>query len=135
MQNKFKMFWVDSETGCWNWTGFITKKGYSGNVRWRGKNIPAYSAFYREFVDAFPVEGYEMDHLCKNRNCVNPKHLESVSHKTNCRRGSATKLSLSDAEKIRSLLKKGNKRTEVALMFGVSKSLIDKVDQGVSWKD
>jgi HNH endonuclease len=74
-----------AEDGCWLWTGATNESGYgyvwAGGRRWRAHRL-AYSLF----VSDLP-EGMEIDHLCRNRGCVNPDHLEAVDHRTNCLRG------------------------------------------------
>ena len=75
-------------TPCWVWTATITD-GY-GQIRVggrkRGRTLKAYRFAYEALVGPIP-EGLESDHLCRNRPCVNPGHLEMVTHQENCRRG------------------------------------------------
>lgn len=76
---------VNPETGCWEWVGHIVEAGY-GRVTFR-KNIHyAHRVSYTRHVS--PVPSYMViDHLCRNRRCVNPAHLEAVTQKTNVIRG------------------------------------------------
>lgn len=80
-----------AENGCWLWEGALNPSGY-GAVNGQpvnGKiNTQAHRHSYEVFVGTIP-EGMELDHLCKNRRCVNPDHLEPVTHLINVRRGDA----------------------------------------------
>jgi hypothetical protein len=71
---------------CWIWTGTISSQGY-GQFERSGKRYRAHRAFYEEIKGSIPF-GLEIDHLCRNRACVNPTHLEAVSRRTNILRGS-----------------------------------------------
>jgi hypothetical protein len=73
-----------ADSGCWEWTG-SKRRGY-GRFRVKGKTIPAhrFAWAYFNFRD-FP-EGLEPDHLCKNRGCVNPDHIQPVTHLENIQR-------------------------------------------------
>jgi hypothetical protein len=73
------------ENGCWSWRGYRDQKGY-GRFYCRGLNEYAHRWSYEYFVGAVPV-GLELDHLCRNRDCVNPAHLEAVTHRVNVARG------------------------------------------------
>lgn len=68
---------VDSETGCWNWCGAKGNGGY-GIGRWNGRLMQAHRATYLEVHGSIP-EGLQLDHLCRNRRCVNPNHLDPVT--------------------------------------------------------
>ena len=74
--------YVVSESGCWVWARSLDKEGYG---RWAGKS--AHRFFYEKFVGPIP-DGLEIDHLCNNPSCVNPEHLEPVTHQENMRRQS-----------------------------------------------
>lgn len=75
----------DEQSGCWIWNGCIDKCGYGKIGAVFGETL-AHRASYKEFVG--PIShGLEIDHKCKRRNCVNPEHLEAVSHAENVRRG------------------------------------------------
>lgn len=81
-------FWgkVDQQAiGCWLWTGWTTHDGY-GRVWHQGRHMSAHRVSY-EIAHGFIPDGLELDHLCRVRHCVNPSHLEPVSHKTNILRG------------------------------------------------
>lgn len=72
--------------GCWEWTaGLRNGEGY-GNFHLRGRNCAAHRVSYAEFVGPIP-EGADLDHLCRNRRCVRPSHLEPVTRKENLHRG------------------------------------------------
>ena len=75
---------VEQANGCWDWAGALNKDGY-GNTRYRGKSYVASRAAYEGFVGPIP-EGLTIDHLCRNRKCVNPSHLEPVTFDENQRR-------------------------------------------------
>lgn len=72
--------------GCWEWTGTRDWLGY-GKVYWQGKGYRAHRMAYRESIGH---DAPELDHLCHNKACVNPVHLEPVTHSENLRRHYAT---------------------------------------------
>ena len=78
--------------GCWMWTGARSgkRKAPYGAVRVDGARNPtaAHVVFYVALVGPIPA-GLELDHLCRNTLCVNPEHLEPVTHAVNVRRGMA----------------------------------------------
>lgn len=73
------------EHGCWIWLGGVCEDGY-GKCGARAGQSLAHRAFYAIIKGPIPA-GMEIDHLCKNRLCVNPTHLEAVTHRENIRRG------------------------------------------------
>jgi HNH endonuclease len=79
---------VQKTESCWLWTGTRNPKGYGRiKVNEGRKLIPVHRAAYETFVGPIP-DGLTIDHLCKQRNCVNPAHLEAVPFKENVLRGS-----------------------------------------------
>lgn len=75
----------DANTGCWVWTGCRTSTGY-GRV-WDGhRSTWAHRLVYTMIVGPIP-DGLVLDHLCRNRPCVNPDHLDPVTDRTNTLRG------------------------------------------------
>lgn len=73
--------------GCWNWNASLTEGGY-GQFFVRGKRWRSHRFSYTNHRGAIP-DGLELDHLCRNRQCCNPEHLEAVSRRENQKRGTS----------------------------------------------
>lgn len=71
---------IELEGDCWIWQGVVGRHGYGRH----GRNDLAHRAVYAELVGPPPSE---LDHLCRVRRCVNPDHLEPVTHRANVLRG------------------------------------------------
>ena len=80
-------FWpkVDMTSTCWVWTASQFRSGY-GKFYFEGRAQEAHRAAYQLLVGPIP-EGLVIDHLCRNRLCVNPAHLEPVTSVENVMRG------------------------------------------------
>jgi len=83
-QSRFEKFISQHPSGCWNWTGAKTAKGY-GRFH-LGGNKHAHRVSYEIYKGPIP-NGLVLDHLCRNPNCVNPDHLEPVTLVENIQRG------------------------------------------------
>lgn len=76
---------VAQQGSCWLWTEPLSRSGY-GQFSAYGRTHAAHRWAYEHWVGPVP-EGLELDHLCRVRHCVNPEHVEPVTHRENVLRG------------------------------------------------
>lgn len=76
--------YIIDQNGCWIWQGAIMSNGYGVYVS-EGISQTAHRFMYRYWIGEI-ADGLYLDHLCKNKRCVNPKHLEPVTQKENVKR-------------------------------------------------
>ena len=122
---------IDPVTGCWNWNRPLISSGY-GEITCGRIRYYAHRWVYEQLIGPIP-EGLQLDHLCRNRGCVNPAHLEPVTPRENTRRSTATKLTPNDIVAIRENV--GMTQRAIASQYGVSESLISLIRRGKHWKD
>lgn len=125
------------DTSCWIWQRCINESAGRPVVMHPAskKLCYAHCLYYEQHVGPVP-EGMELDHLCKQRDCIRPDHLEPVTHTVNCRRAQHVRLSEEGAAMIR-LLRKiwGLTELNLANLFGLSKSTVKHVLRDRSWRD
>ena len=78
-----RQFVPEPMSGCWLWIGPL-QRGY-GSISIGGRHVKAHRWAYERFCCEVPA-GLELDHLCRNKSCVNPDHLEAVTHSVNIAR-------------------------------------------------
>lgn len=75
---------IELTDSCWEWKGHKDRNGY-GMFYFSGVKVTAHRFSYEIHNECIP-RGMEIDHLCMNTSCVNPSHLEVVTHKENINR-------------------------------------------------
>jgi hypothetical protein len=132
---------VDPLTGCWNWLKVKNENGY-GRLTFGGRTFLAHR-FYYERACGPVASDIDLDHLCRNPACVNPDHLEPVSHAENMRRGNTTRLTGEIAEQLRFIV--AEKMAEgltlhrscavVGDLVGLSAHTVEGIARGGTWRD
>jgi len=133
-------FWKKVEritSGCWIWTGALAGHGY-GQIRVNRKGIYAHRWIFE--VDQGSIKkGLQIDHLCRNRSCVNPTHLEAVTQQVNITRGDMgsgvrigsgnpnAKISDQQVLEIDALYASGHLQREIAIKFGYTQGQISRI--------
>lgn len=118
------------ETPCWIWQRTLNNKGY-GICRRDGRWFAAHRWFYEQRLGPIP-SGVELDHLCRVPACVNPDHLEPVSHAINIQRGKNAKLNAALVKQIRLSPRSA---LELAEIYGVHSSTIDNIRARKTWSN
>jgi hypothetical protein len=120
-------------TPCWIWLRTISHDGYAQQKIIGESHVAHKNNYMRKFG---PVpNGKVLDHLCKVRCCVNPDHLEVVSHTENLRRRHDAKLDRQKVNEIKALRGKGKTLNELAAQFNVQANTISRVLSGVRWSE
>ena len=81
--DRFLRKFMVSESGCHQWTAATQKDGYA-IISDAGKPVLAHRWSYQHFIGPIP-DGLTVNHRCRNRPCVNPDHLELLTHADNVR--------------------------------------------------
>jgi hypothetical protein len=132
------LYWLEEDRGyktpCWIWQGACISGGYA--EVWdtpSGRPVTLHRKMYQERFGPVP-KGLVIDHLCRNRNCVNPDHLEAVTSAVNSQRGAAAKLTVEKVREIHALAGSLS-RSELARRYGVSFNTIDSILKNEMWKN
>lgn len=137
-RKQFEREWIEVDCGftspCWVWQGLMTGKGY-GKIMPQGQHryVPAHRYTFERHKGEIP-DGLDLDHLCRNRACVNPDHLEPVTTAVNNQRGAMTKITPDQVREIRRL--KGTMRQkDIGAMFGIGQAQVSVIHRGEAWKN
>ncbi len=142
------LFWSkvripDNPTDCWEWQSTLNDGGY-GRMSRNGKWLPAHRFAYKQLKGDIP-EGLQIRHMCHNRKCCNPAHLEVGTQKDNAqdavdagrhphgRTNGNSKLTDAAILHIRRNPER-LKSYQLAEQFGVSKATISGIKNGRVWK-
>lgn len=112
----------NKETGCWEWIGFLNPKGY-GKIGMKEEGVWKSRLAHRvSYLHAKGEikKGLVLDHLCQNKKCVNPDHLEAVTNLENRRRGDSSNCGWNFREKTH--CPQGHEYTEENTFYSFSKS-------------
>lgn len=127
-------------TGCWEWQGYIDESGY-GVAYHEGKNQKAHRVFFEAYHYTIK-EGFVICHKCDNRKCVNPEHLFAGTHCENMRdmvekgrsaKGEQIGNSKLKTHEVLEIYKSAQSLRQLGKAYGVGKSTIGDIKQGITW--
>jgi hypothetical protein len=136
---------VNEETGCWQWIGYISPRGY-GQFRFNKKNYQAHRFSYEYYVNEIEKDMIIM-HLCDNPKCVNYNHLKVAYQKDNIKdcieknrkaRGNKlpnSKLNDNQIVEIKLLLQNPylGLQKDLAIKYNVTQTLISRIKKNIAW--
>jgi hypothetical protein len=118
---------------CWVWKA-CRQNGY-GRFSYEGENQLAHVVSW--VLAGNPTISYpkeQLDHLCRNRACIRPSHLEVVSNQINSQRGDRSTLNTALVKRIRTLYKTGYFTYRgLAKHLKIGKGAVDFVLRGLTW--
>jgi hypothetical protein len=121
------------KTACWTWLLGKSQWGY-GLECVEGVTVSAHRASYEREIGKI-LNGSHLDHLCRNRDCVNPEHLEPVTSAVNIQRGDLTTLKESEVISIRKLAELGNLQKDIAKVFNTTPGNVSAIVNRKSWRN
>ncbi len=150
----FYLYWEkvdikDNIDDCWNWLAYIHYSGYGyfHNYRLSKSAMPAHRVAYMLSKGSIPGR-LQIQHLCNNRLCCNPNHLELGDDKKNMRymvecnrqninhkgeNNPSSKLKEDDVREIHTLYKEGFIQQDIAEMFEVTQVCVSSILTGKNW--
>ena len=130
------LYVVDEKTGCWIWQRSTARNGYG--TYWHPEkkcSVSAHRYMYELHVGPIP-EGLQVHHICNNRACVNPGHLEVLSPTKHVQKGGPTKVTEHIVAEIKTLWGTGcYTQSELADRFGIGQMTVSDIVTGVTWSD
>lgn len=127
-------YYIVLASGCWQWIGGSSPNGKYGRYKYKGRMYPAHTFMYEKYKGKIP-EGMEPDHLCKNTICVNPGHIEAVTHAENARRRGSTILDPIKVNEIKQMINQNITEEKIAQKYGVCRQTINNISRGLIWRD
>lgn len=84
LQERIERKSIRNDSGCLVWTGHVDTAGYP-NIKWKNINYLVHRIYYKILVEN--IERHDtLDHICRNKLCIEPTHLEPVSRSENIKR-------------------------------------------------
>ena len=87
---------INKDSDCWEWSGELTSYGYP-KIYYKGKRFRAHRVSYNIFKGVLD-SGLVIDHICRNKKCVNPEHLRQVNKQINAVENSVSIAALNKAK-------------------------------------
>lgn len=124
---------VQEVTGCWIWGGKLNGSGYATTTRNR-KTVRLARWLYERTFGALP-SSLHVDHLCRNRACINPYHLRAITPQENQRASPTLKLNPRKVRAIRERRANGESPYLLAKEFGIGRSYVWEIVTRKRWSD